>query len=193
MPWDPLIAALEEDARAEAARIIEEAEEAREAMLSKAGAEAEREAGERLQEIRERLQRERAARLNAARTAASGLRLGVRHGLISGVLDEARQRFSSMPEDEYSRFLTRLYEELKLDWERARPGEVPVVCLNPADLDRIRADGARLKADEGVRSGVVFTSGDGRVRFENTAAARMERAGKAMVPALNEMLFNEVF
>ncbi|HBG47306.1 MAG TPA: hypothetical protein DDW94_10015 [Deltaproteobacteria bacterium] len=191
MPDDQLMEALEEDARAQAGRILEEAREAAAASLQKAREEAEREREERLFELTGRLKQERAARLNAARTKASGLKLGVRLELVGRALDEAVKRLTSLPEQEYSRLLNGFYDELLSAWEKGLHGEAPVVYVNPADIGRLSAEGNVLP-DEKVKAGVVFTSGDGRVRFENTVEARLERGRKKMVPALNEMLFNEV-
>ncbi|MBE7415541.1 MAG: hypothetical protein HS130_10100 [Deltaproteobacteria bacterium] len=188
---DPLIAALEEDARAQASRLIEEAEEAREEMLRRARDEAAKEADERLSTIRERLKRERAATLNSARTRAAGLKLGVRRELLDGVLVEAQKRLVSLPDAEYGRLVTRLYEALKDEWEKARPGEQAIIRLNPADAARVRADGARVEPDTRVAGGVVLTSVDGRVVFENTVPSVVERARKVMVPAIDKLLFRE--
>ena len=168
MAQDPLIAALEEDARGQAARIIEEAEEAR-----------------------ERLGKTRAAAVNGARTRAAGLKLAVRQELIQRAIDEAAKRFFSLNGEERSRLVARLYAELEREWARARSYEPPVVRVNPADLKLIEAGGAVVLPDESVAAGVVFTSADGRVRFENTVSSRMERAKKKMIPAINEMLFDE--
>lgn len=192
MPQDPLIAALEEDARSQASRIIEEAEEAREALLRQAREDAQREGEERLMDARERLRKERAARINAARTKATGVKLGVRQELITRAIDEARKRFFSLKGEDHSKLIAHLYGELERDWARARHNEAPVVRVNPADVKLIRADGAIVEPDESIAAGVVFTSADGRVRFENTVSSRIERAKKDMIPAINEMLFDEV-
>lgn len=188
---DPLIAALEEDARAEASRLIEEAEEAREEMLRRAREEAAKEADERLLALRERLKRERAARLNGARTKAAGRKLGVRRELLERVLVEAEKKLLSLPGEEYGKLLDRLYEALRGEWEKARPNEPAVIRLNPDDAARIRADGARIEPDRAVTGGVVLTSPDGRVVFENTVPSMIERARKLMVPAIDKMLFRE--
>ena len=192
MAQDPLIAALEEDARNQASRIIEEAQEAREAILRQARGDAQREGEERLSEAKERLRKTRAARINTARTKTAGMKLGVRQELITRAIDEARKSFFSLKGADYSKLLSHLYGELERDWARARLDEAPVVRVNPADVGIIRADGAAVKPDESIAAGVVFESADGRVRFENTVSSRIERAKKNMIPAINEMLFDEV-
>ena len=192
MAEDTLIAALEEDARAQASRILIEAREAGEAALAEARAQIERERDKRARELEARLKGQRAALLNAARTRASGARLGVRLGLIGRLLIEAEKRFSSLPEDEYRNLLNRLFSELKAEWEKERPGESPVVLVNPADTGLLETS-LTLKADKGVRAGVVFASTDGTVRFENTVQARLSKGKAVMVPAINKILFDEVF
>jgi vacuolar-type H+-ATPase subunit E/Vma4 len=192
MAEDTLISALEEDARAQAARIIEEAREAAEATLRDAGEQIAREREARVAELEAALKGQRAAMLNAARTRASGARLNVRHSLIQRALEEAGANFSSLPKDEYRRLLMRLFLELKAEWEKVRPGEAPVVFVNPADAGLIETS-YTVKSDEGVKLGVVFATVDGTVRFENSIPGRLSRARAVMVPAMNEMLFDGVF
>lgn len=192
MAEDALITALEEDARSQAERIIEDAREAAEAALREAHAEVAREREVRALELEARLKGQRAALLNTARTKASGGRLSVRRDLTERALIEAEKRFSSTAKEEYRHLLNLLFLELKAEWEKARPGESPVVFVNPADTGLLET-ALKLKADEGVRLGVVFSSVDGTVRFENTIAARLSKGKAVMVPAINEMLFDEVF
>ncbi len=191
MAEDTLISALEEDARAQASRVLEEAREAAEAALEEARAEAKALEESSFMELDSSLKRKRAALLNLAATKASGEKLKVRHALIDRALEEAGKRFSAMPEDEYRRFLGRLFSELRGDWERGRPGESPVVFVNPADVALVETS-YEVKADERVVQGVVFASKDGVVRFENTVPGRLMRAKAMMVPAMNELLFGEV-
>lgn len=188
---DPLMAALEDDARAQASRLIEDAEEAREELLRRARAEAEKEAEVRLSTLRERLKRERAAMLNSAKTKAAGQKLGVRQELAGRVLVEAQKRLLSLPEDEQSRLLNRLHQALCGEWEKSRPGEPAVIRVNPADAARIRSDGSRVEPDPSVAGGVVLTSTDGRVVFESTVPSMVERARKLMLPAIDKLLFKE--
>ncbi|OGP13311.1 MAG: hypothetical protein A2052_03460 [Deltaproteobacteria bacterium GWA2_54_12] len=192
MAEDTLITALDEDARAQAARIIEDAREAGEAVLREARAEVSRERETRALELEAQLKGQRAALLNTARTRASACKLSVRHALVERALNEAEKRFSSMAKEEYRHLLNQLFSELKSEWEKQRPGESPIVLVNPADTGLLET-AFMLKADEGVVLGVVFSSIDAAVRFENTIPARLFRAKAVMVPAINEMLFDEVF
>lgn len=192
MAEDTLITALDEDARAQAERILNEAAEAAEAVMREASAEASREREMAALELEARLKGQRAALLNTARTRASAGKLSVRHGLMERALTEAGKRFSSMAKEEYRVLLNQFFSELKVEWEKGRPGESPIVLVNPADIGLIKT-AFTIKADEGVALGAVFTSNDGAVRFENTIAARLFRAKAVMVPAINEMLFGEVF
>lgn len=192
MAEDTLIAALEEDARAQAARILEDAREAGEAVLREAREQVSREREAAALELEAQLKGQRAAMLNAARTIASGGKLSVRHALVERALTEAGKRFASTAKEEYRQLINQLFSELKTEWEKQRPGESPVVLVNPADIGLLGSP-FTLKPDEGVSLGVVFTSIDAAVRFENTIAARLSRAKAVMVPAINEMLFDEVF
>lgn len=192
MAEDTLIAALEEDARAQAERILIEAREAGEAALAEAREQAAREREERSQELEARLKGQRAALLNDARTRASGGKLKVRHELLERVLVEAEKRFSSMPKEHYRLLLNQLFNELKAEWEKQRPFDAPVVLVSPADIGLLetRLD---LRGDKAVSLGVVFSSGDGTVWFENSIPARLSRARAVMVPAVNKLLFGRAF
>lgn len=192
MAEDTLITALDEDARAQAERIMTDAREAAEAVMREAREQVSRERETRALELETRLRGQKAALLNTARTRASGGRLSVRRALVERALTEAEKRFAAMPKEEYRQLLDQLFSELKNEWEKGRPGESPIVLVNPADTSFLESS-LTLKADESVSLGVVFTSADGTVRFENTVAARLFRAKAVMVPALNEMLFGEVF
>jgi vacuolar-type H+-ATPase subunit E/Vma4 len=192
MAENTLITALEEDARAQAARLLEEAREATDAVLRESRADVERERDRRVRQVEIDLLGQRAALLNSARTRASGGKLSVRHGLIERAMDEAVNRFTSMPKDEYRLLLNRLFLELKDEWEKKRPGESPDVLVNPADIGLLETS-FTLKADKGISLGVVFASLDGTVRFENTIPGRLEKGRTLMVPAINEMLFGGVF
>lgn len=192
MAEDTLISALEEDARAEAASIVEEAKQAAGLVLKEAHAEAAREREERVRALEERLRNERAALLNGARTKVSGAKLGVRHELMERAMLEAQKRFSSLPPDEYGKLINGFFSELQREWEKGRPGDEPVVLVNPADAGLLKT-AFKVIGDATVTLGAVFATGDNRIRFENTVPARMAKGRAVMVPAINEMLFDEVF
>lgn len=192
MAEDALLGALEEEARSEARRISEEALEASQAMLARAREEGSSEREKGLAELSERLRRERASRINAARTRASGRRLAVRHELSGRAVAEVMRRFAAMERGAYAVLLARLFSETKALWEASSAGEATVL-VNPADAAILEREGARVTPDPSVELGVVFRSADGRVRFENTMAKRLEKAKLAFTPAINEMLFDDVF
>lgn len=192
MAEETLITALEEDARAQVRRIIDEAREAAEAILREAALDAEREKVERILSLERRLKSEKAAVLNAARTKASGEKLGVRRRLIDGAILESEKRFGALPKDDYSKLLGQLFIELEKMWQKERPGEMPVVLVASTDAGLFKTP-YEVREDGGVKSGVVFVSADNAVLFENTVASRLEKGRAALVPAINEMLFGEVF
>ena len=192
MSEDTLITALEEEALSQAGRILEEARSAAGNILSDASAEVSSERDRRSRELDSAMKGRKASLLNASATRASGAGLAVRRGLIEETLAEAVKRFSLLPEEEYRKFLNQLFFELKEEWEKHRPGEVPVALVNPADIGLVETE-FELKADESVILGVVLATIDGLVRFENTVASRLSKAKAAMTPAINEMLFDGVF
>lgn len=188
MSEDTLIVALEDDARAEAERLLEEARSSAASIQEEIGAEAASERKRRVAEAASDMLARRAALLNAAAMRASGEALAVRHDLIKKAFEAALKRFSSMPGEEYADFLIRLLTELEADWKKMRPTDAPVVLLAPADIGLVNTS-FETRADEGVCLGAVLATSDGTVRYENTVASRLSSASAAITPAINSTLF----
>lgn len=188
MPEDALLKAIEEDASVQAARIIEEAEDAaREIAFS-----VEREVSDlkdaRLKALSVEMERKKASAVNSARTVARGKSLEVREALIEGAFEEARKRLEGLPKEKRLGLIAKLYEELKNDWAR-RSNEKPVILVNPSDAGSIKDGWGEVKADPGISLGVRFVSKDGEIVFDNTIDARLKKARKALVPMIDAMLF----
>lgn len=189
MPQDSLLKTLEEDAEAQSRSIIEEADESAASAITQAEAEAARIKEERLKELNLSIARERAAAINGARLRMNGLKLKVRHEIIEGVINEAIEKVRELPKDEYSDLFNKLYMELKRDWNRDRPNDRPLAHINPDDMGIIKDPDAETVPDKDVRLGIVFTSKDGKVRYENTIPGRVARARAGLEAAVNKMLF----
>ncbi|MBI5491703.1 MAG: hypothetical protein HY893_02095 [Deltaproteobacteria bacterium] len=185
MAQEALLKAIEEDAYAQTGRIVSEAEEAAKSIIEDAEKDVLRVRDERLKSLALSMERRKASSLNNARIQANGLKLSVRHGIIEEVLKEAVDSFGKLPAEDYSRLVNRLYDELKSNW----PPEAgrPTVLVNPSDAGLIKA-GADLMPDAGVSLGVVFTSKDGRVRFDNTVRSRIQKARASLVTMINGMI-----
>jgi len=188
MSEDTLIAALEDDARAEQERLLEEARSSASAIREEIGAEVSSERQRRVAEAASDMLARRAALLNAAAMRASGEVLAVRHDLLKKAFDAALKRFSSMPKEQYAELLNRLLSELEADWKKMRPTDEPVVLLAPADIGLVKTS-FETRADEGVLLGAVLATGDGTVRYENTVASRLSSARAAITPVVNSTLF----
>lgn len=192
MSEDTLIEALEQEARSQAGRLLEEARASADAFMLEAATEVASERERRFSELDASMKSRRASLLNAAASRAAGSALEVRHEMIDRAFKEALSRFSSMAAEEYRVLLNRLLEELMDDWQSRRPSDVPVVLVNPADSRLIDTE-LVLKPDESVSLGVVLATADNGVRFENTVASRLSSARAETLPAMNEMLFDGVF
>jgi len=191
MPYQTLLKALEDDARGQCEKIVSEAEEQAERAVREAEEEARRARSERFAALEGKLARERASRINDARTRAGALKLSVRRRLIERVLDGAFERVRSLPEDEYVEVLRRLAREAAAEFDST--GLKPVISVNPADagrLDGALGDGAEVRPDPEVTLGVVASTPDGRRRVENTVASRIERARDHLLPMLDKLLFS---
>ncbi len=187
MAQDALLKAIEEDAYAQTDRIVSEAEEAAKSIVEDARNEVRKLREERLKSLALSMERRKASTINGARTRANGLKLSVRHEIIEGVLKEAEQSFRGLPNEEYSRLINNLYGELKNDWPFEAGNAIALV--NPNDAGLIKDGFAQVKPDAGVTLGVVFTSKDGRIRFENTVRSRIQKARSSLLTAINKTVF----
>lgn len=185
---ETLLKTLEEDARAQAAEVLKDAERRAQEILAAARSESASSKEARLKELSAALMKERSARLNSARVRASGALLDVRRSVIDAVLKGAVESFTRLPEKEYSGLLKRLYSILEKDWDSDGAGR-PVVRINPSDTGKIDAKGAVLVPDQSVSLGLVFTSADGKVRKELTIPAIVRKTGKTLETEVDKVLF----
>ncbi len=188
MPEDALLKAIEEDASVQAARIIDEAEDAaRQTSFA-----VEREVSDfkdaRLRSLAVELEKKKASEVNSARTFARGLSLKVREGLIEKVFEETLKRLEGLPGEKREALVARLYEELKNDWAR-RSVERPLILVNPSDAGAIKDGWGAVMGDSSVSLGVIFVSTDKKIVFDNTIESRLKRAQRALLPRIDAMLF----
>lgn len=189
MPQDALLKTFEEDAITQGNSIINDAEEAAKEMMKAAEEEALESGEDRKKELAISLERKRAAALNGARTHAAGDKLRTRHEILEDTFKEALESLAALPKQQYSEILNGLYFELKSEWEKNAGLGRPVVLLNPDDAALLKDKAANIRPDKEVSLGIIFTSEDGRARFENTLPSRIGKAKSGLVPALNRLLF----
>lgn len=191
MAEDALLAALDEDAKAQADSIIQGAEAEADALIKSAGEEAAVTLSAMLEQAAGTVERLRAEMMNNARVKAAATLIDCRRSLMDDVFERSLIAFSSIERIEYGRILNLWYDELKAAWDKAEMEGEPVVAVNPEDGALIAGRGYLLKPDPAVRFGLVFLSADGRVRFENTFQARMDKAKEDLVPLIDSILFSD--
>ncbi len=191
MAEDALLAALDEDAKAQADSIIQGAEAEADGLIKSAGEEAAVTLSAMLEQAAGTLERLRAEMMNNARVKAAATLIDCRRSLMDDVLERSAIAFSSIERIGYGRILNLWYDELKAAWEKAEMEGEPVVHVNPEDGALIAGRGYILKPDPAVRFGLVFLSADGRVRLENTFQARMDKAKEDLVPLIDSILFSD--
>ena len=191
MAQEALLKAIEEDARAQCERIVEEAEGLARAVTGEAEEEVLTLRTEGLKSLSERMERRRASLVNRARIRSRALTLRARLDIMEVVLEEAVKRIMGLPREKYRELLVRLYAELERVWEAEGGGkDTPVVLASPEDAAFLRETGREARPDPGVSLGVVFTTGDGRKRYENTVPARMKKAREMIVAGLDRLIFS---
>jgi vacuolar-type H+-ATPase subunit E/Vma4 len=200
MTQDSLLIAIEEDAAALSRRIVAEAEEAASEIIKKAEEDAASAREKRLSALRREIEKEKTGLLNRARIRSRAEELSARQEAVDGVIRGAAERLYSLAAQERVKLLKNFYEELRGFWEGLNGAGVPVILVNPADVDVFKKDimgkygageneGAEVRAEKSVGLGVVFISGDGRYRFENTVASRVKQAQKRLKAAAHRALF----
>lgn len=193
MGQDQLIKAVEEESRRESARIVKEAEAEAGEIISEAKKAVEKERLERLEGFRKELEKERIGVVNRSRAGARSRLLAERSGLIEEIFSEVVNRVEDLPQKKRLELVQSFYDEVKKTWQEdgENPGDKPRVHINPADLDLIKDPEVEFVPDAQVSLGVVFVSGDARLRAENTLSARLNRARGGLVPQLNRILLEE--
>lgn len=191
MAEDALLAALEEDAKAQAGSIIQSAEIEADGLIKSAGEDAALTLGAMVSQAARSVERLRAEMMNSAGVKAAATLIDCRRTLMDDVFERALAAFSSLERAEYGRILNLWYDELWAAWDKAEMEGPPVVAVNPEDVALISGRGYLLKPDPAVRLGLVFVSADGRVRLENTFQARMDKAKEDLVPIVNSILFSD--
>jgi vacuolar-type H+-ATPase subunit E/Vma4 len=187
MPKETLLKALEDDARARCAEIIEEAERAAGEMVAAVEQEADSDRRKRLEAVALKMDRLHTSLVNAARVRTNARMLKVRHEIIDGVLGSVVEHFRGMSGKEYSGLINILYDEVIR--EVACHGENPVVYAHPDDVEHLPCSDAESKGDHGVSLGVVLTDSDRRITARNTVEERIKKARKTLVPRLDRLLF----
>lgn len=190
MAEETLLKTLEEDARNQAAGIIEEAERRAREIIDGARSEAASLKEARLSELSAALGKERSALLNSARVKASGALLEVRRAVIDSVLEGVVESYREMPEQEYAALLKRLCSILKKDLA-ADSESAPVIRVNPADLGKLGNAGVEVAADPSVSLGVVYASADGKVRKVLTIPSIISKTRKTLETEIDRTLFGK--
>ncbi|MEE8573814.1 MAG: V-type ATP synthase subunit E [Thermodesulfobacteriota bacterium] len=184
MGQDELVKALEEESRAEVARIIGEAEIEAAATLSRAAERSGAASGSRAGFLRDELVKKKTAAINLERNIARGKALTLKRALIKEAEDEAIK--SIMTGGDYSAVLNVFYDELLATTAE----DNPTILVNPADTKLIKSSKARITPDETVKAGVVYLSKDRTFRSENSLPARLEKLRKVLTPRLAKILFD---
>lgn len=191
MPQEALLNILEEDARNQSARMLEDAEAAAKEIVAESEREVLAAREERVKDLSDSLEKKKAALVNSARTRAEGLKLKARRELIDDVFSEAVKSLNGLPKDRYEEFLGMLFSELKAEWAKDRGKEKPIALVNPADMGIIKDHEIELKPDPKIEAGLVFVSADNRLRYENTVSSRVARIRADLLPNINKMLFGD--
>lgn len=199
-----LLEGIREDAAREAERVLQEAQAAAAQRREAVGAQAEaigKEADERIAKQTEALRRQAES---ALRMEEKRLQLRVRERVIARVEQRVRERLKGQVGQ-------KGYRDVLSDWivEAAVGLNAPEASVNCSPAERGQLDekllreaetrvreltGAKVKlhlsvADPLVGQGIVLTSGDGRVEFNNQVTTRLLRAQSD----IRKVIYKELF
>jgi vacuolar-type H+-ATPase subunit E/Vma4 len=177
MALDDLLSAMRAEAEAEIARMENESRQQAAGIL----ADAEREAGELVEEhlrrARAELATERVRRRALARLATDRERAAAREELFAELMDELRRRLAALRADEdYRSLLAELLRESRTALPGARR-----LCVDPRDETLARglvtelAAGLEVRPELTTSAGLDLETDDGR-RVRNTVEARLSAA-----------------
>jgi len=186
------------DARRQADRLRRRAERDATEMTDKAQREAEADRDQRLSEARADADRRRRLTLATVPVAEGRLRAARIEKVLRDIREAARERLAARDGYDYRAMLARLAAEAVREME----GQAFVLELAEADRQAygpdLAADVCRLVGREGIQvslaagpaaieGGVIVRDAEGRQRWDNSLAARLER----LWPALRRRIAEE--
>lgn len=187
-----LVTILEQEAAAEADRILQEARAQADQIIT----EAQREADTYMAARRQQLESDRlGSRMRAesgAQVGAAALVLQAKDEAVADVFAKAEAELSKMAQDRthYAALLRGLIREAA----HSLDGRL-VVEVHPDDLELARAALRDLKLDaevkpaDEVRAGARLSTDNGRFVVENTLASRIERVKSSVAPEVAALLW----
>jgi V/A-type H+-transporting ATPase subunit E len=175
MSIDALLLHLEEDARRDATRLQQEAEERAEEIVARAEADAARRRTVHLERVAALRRSAGERQVAAARTAAREQLFQVRMAVLDRVFDAAAGQLERMAIGHYRQSIGHLAKDAARYLERE-----PAVLQSPPDAAAAATDAVRDLPNLTVESadvpaGVTGRSADGRVVVDNTLAAILAR------------------
>jgi vacuolar-type H+-ATPase subunit E/Vma4 len=187
------------DARLKAAGIVEQAEEKSKQLLEESQTQAQRDANDILS--RASLEAESVRRsILSSRIRANRLRiLDEKNKIVQSVLKSVEQRLSDVSKsDEFESMLKRLVSEA-VEAVGADNAVVKVGFRNAdkkslESLGQTLSKGTRFLTDENViddLGGVIATDAEGKMVFNNSFKARIERMDNQLLTAISSTIFGE--
>lgn len=203
-PQNILVEEILKDARTRGEREMKKAGTEAQKIIADAKAGARVETGKALEESRKRVEVKRRMILRTVDQEVARKKLAARDEIVRDVLEQAKARLHHLSGESYRQSVTRL----ALDAIRQMPADAFVlkVCARPGeDLDAealaseivkgLRAQGKEyslsVKLIPDTRGGVVIESADGKLRWDNSFDARLQRLRADLRRVLAPMLFGD--
>ncbi len=195
MSIEDIIAALDEECRAECQAIFQEAEREARRIIEQAEADAEGIRQSKREKMIASAESEAAALLYSARLRAKNLVVGVKESILEQVLENAREEIQKLRADPlYPRLMSSLLEEAM-----AVVGDQGVLHVDPRDrevaeevLAQAGLDGRfSIETDLDCSGGLVLSDREGRINIVNTFDERLKRAKERLKLEITRILFGK--
>jgi vacuolar-type H+-ATPase subunit E/Vma4 len=192
MAIEDIFKALEEQADAECAQVLESARQQAKAIEDDARAEAERIKAHKIEQVRSSVESRAARVVNAARFENRKDLAAVKEAAVEDVYGQALAKLGAMRSDAaYKKLFRSLAEEALAGLE----GPV-VIQVDPADAQLaadVAADlgiQAEIDTSQPVSGGLTVIAAEGRVYRRNTFEDRMAKIRQVMHTEVSEILFS---
>jgi len=191
MAIEDIFKALEEQADAECADILQGAREQAEAIIGEAQAQADRSKRERVEMARIAAQQRASQMLNAARLANRKDLADVRDRAIERAFEEAERKLAEFRKDSsYPQVLASLAEEARHVVESYGACTLLASSADAGIVGDIGGSGFQsVHTDLDTCGGCAVTAAEGRITVRNTFEARLAKVRRNAQSQVAEMLF----
>ncbi|MGM0448036.1 MAG: V-type ATP synthase subunit E [Methanobacteriota archaeon] len=191
MSLETVVSDVEDEARARAEEIREQADTEADEIVADAEADAERIREERLAEVESQIDQEREQTLSSAKLEAKQERLSARRDVLEDVRDDVEAAIAALDGDDRRELTEALLDATLAEFD----DEDVAVYTRPEDVelleDLVADRDAEVDGEIDCLGGVVAESDTSRVRVNNTFDSVLESVWDDELKNISERLFDQ--